>query len=227
MFVLLLATYSVIVFWGCYNIQSQFFLPVVCSADVTEKQIAISFDDGPTPHYTSDVLKILNDKNIEAAFFCIGKRIKEHPAILTQIHEGGHLIGNHSYSHHFWFDLYSTKKMQADLAATDKMVKEVTGLTPKLFRPPYGVINPMVKKAIVKGAYIPIGWSVRSMDTVIKDEKQLLQKVCNALRPGAIFLFHDTSASTISALPLFIDYAIQEGYEIIRLDKLLKLHPYA
>ncbi|MBC8034962.1 MAG: polysaccharide deacetylase family protein, partial [Chitinophagaceae bacterium] len=125
-----------------------------------------------------------------------------------------------------WFDLYSASKMHADLRLMDEQVKKVTGLTPHLFRPPYGVTNPTVKKAIIKGKYIPVGWSVRSMDTVMKDETKLLNKLNTSLKPGAVFLFHDTSKITLSVLPRFIEYAKQKGYEIIRLDKMLNLHPY-
>lgn len=108
----------------------------------------------------------------------------------------------------------------------DEMVR-VTGLKPILFRPPYGVTNPNLKKAIINGNYKPVGWSVRSMDTVIKDEKKLLSKINNALRPGAVFLFHDTSKTTLNVLPEFIKEVKSQGYHIIPLDKLLLLKPYA
>jgi peptidoglycan/xylan/chitin deacetylase (PgdA/CDA1 family) len=74
---------------------------------------------------------------------------------------------------------------------------------------------------------VPIGWSVRSMDTVINDGQKLLNKITRRLNPGAIFLFHDTGAATISVLPLFIKQAKAQGYEIVRLDKMLNLQAYA
>jgi peptidoglycan-N-acetylglucosamine deacetylase len=137
------------------------------------------------------------------------------------------MIGNHSYSHHTWFDLFSYKKMLGDLKKMDEEMERVTGLQPKLFRPPYGVTNPNLKKAIINGGYIPVGWSVRSMDTVIKDEKKLLNKISRSLKPGAIFLFHDTSKTTLAILPSFIKWVRESGYEIVRLDKMLHLKPYA
>ena len=106
-------------------------------------------------------------------------------------------------------------------------MEKVTGMRPKLFRPPYGVINPNLKKAIIKGGYIPVGWSVRSMDTVIKDENKLLTKINDAIEPGAVFLFHDTSKTTLNVLPVFIKEVKKRGYNIIPLDKLLALSPYA
>ena len=224
---LLLIAYSLIVFWGCYNVGSDFFINIVCKATTDKKEIAISFDDGPVENYTKQILAILNSENIKATFFCIGNRIAGNEAILKQVQAEGHIIGNHSYSHHFWFDMYSAKKMQDDLQQMDAEMERVTGLKPKLFRPPYGVTNPNLAKAIRNGGYTPVGWSLRSMDTVIMDGKKLLAKVNEGIKPGAVFLFHDTSKTTLSVLPEFIQEVKKRGYNIIPLDKLLALQPYA
>ena len=109
----------------------------------------------------------------------------------------------------------------------DQTMQAVTGLQPRLFRPPYGVTNPNLKKAIMKGNYTPVGWSVRSMDTVIKNETKLLHKIKGGLKPGAVFLFHDTSNTTLQVLPRFFKEVKNQGYHIVPLDKLLHLSPYA
>lgn len=223
---LLFIAWSLIVFWGCYYIGSGFFIKIICRGAAGKKEIAISFDDGPAAGYTKEILQVLKDENVKASFFCIGNRIAGNEELLKQIHKEGHLIGNHSYSHHFWFDMYAARKMQADLAQMDAEVQRVIGLKPKLFRPPYGVTNPNVKKAIVNGGYTPVGWSVRSMDTVIHDEKKLLDKISRAIAPGAVFLFHDTSKTTLNVLPAFIKEVKKRGYAITPLDKLLDLQPY-
>ena len=224
---LLFVVYSLVLFYGCYYIGSNFFIKVVCSADTDKKEIAISFDDGPATNFTPQILQLLKDENIKAAFFCIGSRIAGNEKIVKQLQEEGHIIGNHSFSHHFWFDMFSSKKMLEDMQLMDRAMKEVTGLQPKLFRPPYGVTNPNLKKAIINGNYTPVGWSVRSMDTVIKDEKKLLDKIKMGLKPGAVFLFHDTSNSTLQVLPRFFKEVKNQGYHIVPLDKLLHLSPYA
>ena len=226
-FLLLFFVYSLIVFYGCYYIGSNFFIKVFCSAETDKKEIAISFDDGPAVNYTPEILQLLQKENVKAAFFCIGNRIAGNEKILQQLMDDGHIIGNHSYSHHFWFDMFSSKKMLDDLNAMDNEVKRVTGLQPKLFRPPYGVTNPNLAKAIKKGGYFPVGWNVRSLDTVIKDENKLLEKVSRSIKPGAVFLFHDTSKSTLDALPQFLKEVKNKGYSIVPLDKLLHLSPYA
>jgi peptidoglycan/xylan/chitin deacetylase (PgdA/CDA1 family) len=224
---LLFAGYSLIVFWGCYYVGSNFFIKIVCKAETEKMEIAISFDDGPAENYTLEIVQVLKKENVQAAFFCIGNRIAGNEAVLKQVQEAGHIIGNHSYSHHFWFDMYSAQKMLADMKQMDMEMERVTGLTPKLFRPPYGVTNPNLAKAIAGGGYTPVGWSVRSMDTVIKDEKKLLDKINGGIKPGAVFLFHDTGKTTLAVLPKFIQEVKKRGYQIIPLDKLLALQPYA
>lgn len=224
---LLFVLYSLIIFYGCYYVGSNFFIRIVCSANTDKKEIAISFDDGPAINYTPRILEILKQDNIKATFFCIGNRIAGNEKILKQLQDEGHIIGNHSYSHHFWFDMFSSKKMLEDLRQMDQAMKAVTGLQPKLFRPPYGVTNPNLKKAIIRGNYIPVGWSVRSMDTVIKDEAKLLHKIKAGLKPGAVFLFHDTSQTTLQVLPQFLKEVKNQGYQVVPLDKLLHLPPYA
>lgn len=224
-FILLIA-YLLIVFWGCVNVGSNFFIKIICKAKTDRKEIAISFDDGPAVNFTPATLEMLNTENVKATFFCIGNRITGNEKILQQIHQDGHIIGNHSFSHHFWFDMYSAKKMLDDLKQMDAAMEKVIGLKPKLFRPPYGVTNPNLKKAIIKGGYTPVGWSVRSMDTVIKDKNKLLDKINAGIEPGAVFLFHDTCAITLKVLPQFIKEVKKRGYIIVPLDKLLHLQPY-
>ena len=108
----------------------------------------------------------------------------------------------------------------------DSELERVTGLKPVLFRPPYGVTNPNLGKAIVKGNYIPIGWSVRSMDTVIKNNNKLLHKLNACIKPGAIFLFHDSSKTTLETLQIFLQEVKKREYTIVPLDKFLALKPY-
>lgn len=223
----ILLAYVTILFCGSYFIQLGFFFKSVCSGDGGKKEIALSFDDGPDPAFTPVILDLLKAEGVETIFFCIGKKIPDNEGILQRIIAEGHLIGNHSYSHHHLFDLFSPEKMHDDLQEMNDLTKTVTGLMPKFFRPPYGVTNPNLKKAVQQGNYISIGWSLRSLDTVIRDENRLLQKVLKRVKPGSILLFHDTSETTVKILRQLIGRLRENGYEIVRLDKLIKLEPYA
>lgn len=226
-YILLAISYSLILFYGSYFVHSQFYMKTICKADTVEKKIALTFDDGPLNNHTPQILSVLETCKVKATFFCIGKNAANHTDLLKQAHRQGHIIGSHSYSHSFWFDLLSSKKMEADLQEAHNLFKEALGLSVQWFRPPYGVTNPNLKKAVEHMGYTAIGWNVRSMDTVAKDDQVLLNKLKQSLKPGAIYLFHDTMPITVKVLPDFIIYAQQQGYEITPLDKLLNLQPYA
>lgn len=160
-------------------------------------------------------------------FFCIGSRIGGNEPLLRRIDAEGHVIGNHSFSHHFWFDMFGTAKMLAELKQMDDTVESVTGKRPRLFRPPYGVTNPNLARAIRKGAYTPIGWNIRSLDTVAKDKDQLLDRIRRGIKPGAVLLLHDSMEVTVQALPLLLQHLKKEGYRIERIDQLLNIPAYA
>lgn len=201
-------------------------MPMYCSAKTTDKVIAITFDDGPVSEGTPQVLQILKDASVEAAFFCIGERIAGNEAIIRQMDASGHIIGNHSYTHAALFDLFPSKKMLAEMQQLDNELDKVIGKKTKLFRPPYGVMNPNLKNAIIKGGYLPIGWSVRSYDTMSTDADVLLQKVTLQMKPGAIFLFHDRCPVTVAMLPNFLGEVRAKGYRVVRVDKMLGLPAY-
>ncbi|MBO9617755.1 MAG: polysaccharide deacetylase family protein [Niabella sp.] len=224
---ILLAVYTLLLFYGSFYVGSQFFIPAVCQGLTTEKQIAISFDDGPIEKYTPEILAILKKYEVPATFFCIGYRVAEHESLFKQIIAEGHLIGSHSYYHDFWFDMHSAKRMQAELQQMEELVQGMTGKKMKWFRPPYGVTNPNVSKAARAMDYKVIGWNVRTLDTATKDETKLLQKAKDGLQPGAIFLFHDTIHTTVFILPQFLEYVKEQGYTVLPLDKLVHLQPYA
>jgi peptidoglycan/xylan/chitin deacetylase (PgdA/CDA1 family) len=223
----ILLVYVSVLFCGSYFIRLGYFFKSVCSADTTEKEIALSFDDGPAPSFTPAILDVLKEKRVETIFFCIGKNIPGQENLLSRMVGEGHIIGNHSYSHHPLFDLFGPVKMRRDLLLMNETTREATGLNLKLFRPPYGVTNPHLKRAIEDGGFISIGWSVRSLDTVIGDEDRLVQKILRSLKPGAIVLLHDTGKVTVRMLGRLIDEIHEKGYRIVRLDKMLKLNPYA
>lgn len=212
--------------YGSFFISSNFYLKALCSGDRSGNSIAITFDDGPTPGATDRVLQILKERNVKATFFCIGKNAANAESFVRQMDADGHLIGNHSFNHGKWFDLQSHEKMQDELIKTDEAISAAINKKPKLFRPPYGVTNPNLAKA-VGDHYQTIGWSVRSFDTASKDRDRIWKRITKKLRGGDIVLFHDRCEITIELLPEFIDHVANAGLNIVPLDQLLKLKPYA
>lgn len=211
--------------YSSVNVCSQVYLKTLCKGKTDKKQIAITFDDGPHAEITPKVLKILDSYNAKATFFCIGENINTNPSLLKDIDSKDHLIGNHTYTHHKWFDLFSSSKMKAELENTNGLIFEIINKKTKLFRPPYGVTNPPLKKAVNALNLQTIGWSIRSLDTIRSTEKTL-KEITKKLVPGDIILFHDNREHIIEILPKFLDYVKSEGFEVVNIDKLLNIKAY-
>lgn len=224
-FCLPLAVYVGVVGYGSAIISSSFFIKTTCSVATTQPWIALTFDDGPVST-TPFILDVLRKQEVGATFFCIGNRVVSHPDVVQRIDREGHIIGNHSFSHHLLFDLFSIRKFIAEIQSTDQAIAAAIGKKPRLFRPPYGVTTPNLARSLEKAGHACIGWSVRSMDTVIKDEQKLLGNMLAAVQPGAVFLFHDSSPTTANILDEFIARVKAKGFTIVPLDQLLPIVSY-
>ncbi|MFN8323941.1 MAG: polysaccharide deacetylase family protein [Chitinophagales bacterium] len=218
--------YLLAAFFGSYFIQFNYFLHSYCHGSRNKKEIAITFDDGPFSNFTPQVLDILNREKVPVAFFLIGKNISGNEAVVNRMVAEGHLIGNHSYRHGFWFSLQNIKAMNEDLQLCDEEIKKVTGLQPQLFRPPYGVTNPGIAKVIQQRNYHSIGWSIRTYDTGAKSAEALLNKSLKNLSSGDVVLFHDWGPYTIGILSDFIKQAHALGFKIVRIDELFGIKAY-
>jgi peptidoglycan/xylan/chitin deacetylase (PgdA/CDA1 family) len=226
-FGLLVLAYLAIQAYGSAVLSTQFFLPVRCKGDKHSNAIALTFDDGPIPGQTEKILDILKLYEVPAAFFCIGSRVADHPGLAKRIYEGGHILGNHSYWHGMMFDLQTAERIGRELADTDDVIQRVIGVKPNFFRPPYGVSNPMVARAVRKGGYKTIGWTIRSFDTLIKSPVALMNRVTKSLKAGDVILFHDNGNTTHEILPALLDHLSKLGLKIVRLDELLNEKAYA
>lgn len=225
-YIVILFTYLMIQVYGSVILSAQFFIPVSTRGKSSMHSISLTFDDGPIAGKTDRVLDILKAHGVSAAFFCIGHRAKENPALLKRIQQEGHVLGNHSYWHGKSFDLQTTCKIGAELTLTDAVIYEHTGLKLRFFRPPYGVTNPMVASAVLQTGYKTIGWSVRSFDTMTKDCSKLLNRIIGSVKSGDIILLHDNSESMIQMLPALIKAIQNLGLKIVRVDELLNEKPY-
>ncbi len=218
--------FLVLLIYGSANLQSNFFAPAYCCSDSAEKQIALSFDDGPNPEFTPQVLSALAQYNALATFFVIGKNIPGNENILKQIDAAGHSIGNHSHTHSFFIDFKSVQGFKDELTQTTESVFKVIGKRMTLFRPPYGVLTPNLAKAITILGYRTIGWSIRSFDTASGSAQSIARRVQSQIKPGAIILFHDTSDKTIQALKQTLDFAKNNDYKVVGVENLLKINAY-
>ena len=200
--------------WGVFDIRLGYFVPTLCRLKNKQKrQVVLTFDDGPT-ELTPLFLDLLNQYEAKAIFFCIGRQIAQYPQIVQRIKEEGHLIGNHTYSHIPQNCFASTAVMTQEIQQTDALLAQLGIVTP-YFRPPYGVTNPHIAKAAKRMGKIVVGWDIRSLDTVIKDETRLWSRVVSKLNQGNIILMHDTYERTLHLLEQLLKYLKANDYQVV------------
>jgi len=196
------------------------------------KYVAITFDDGPDPLYTPEILDILKDKGVPATFFLVGKNAESYPDIAKRIAREGHSIGNHTYSHRSLIPL-SAKGQEEEIKKCEAAIEKVTGVRPVLFRPPRGVYTAFARKLLKNERYTIVLWDVSAMDWAELPPDKIVERVVKSVKPGSIILFHDSGdlvtykggnrTSTVEALPRVIDELKKQGYEFVTVDQMIFL----
>ena len=190
-------------------------------ANTQEKIVALTFDDGPDPIDTPDVLNILKEKNVRATFFVLGKAAQENPDLLKQLVMEGHEIGNHSFTHD-----YQQRSLIKEIDQTDQTVFAATGTHTYFYRPPGGFLSKYQLDTIKKNGQMVALWSVDSKDWRNPGIKQIVDNVMKNIFPGAIILMHDGGyqrGQTVKALGPIIDALRQSGYRLATLSELKTL----
>lgn len=213
--------FSAVVVWGSFDITLGYFINSITHKRTKIKEVALTFDDGPT-EFTPKFLDILGEYNIKATFFCIGKQIEKYPEVFQRIIDEGHNIGNHTYSHSNNTGFLSTSKMIEEIERCDQVMLKIGDLKTDFYRPPFGVTNPNIAKAIQKTHKKSIGWNVRSLDTIIEDEKKIYQRVTKGIKKGSIILLHDTSEKTYHVLVDLLVFLRDKNYSTFTVDSMIK-----
>jgi peptidoglycan/xylan/chitin deacetylase (PgdA/CDA1 family) len=220
-----ISLYIVSLVLGSIFIRFNFYFNSLNKSKTEAKEIAITFDDGPHPVVTPKLLHLLDSEDVKASFFLVGKNIEGNEGIINKISEGGHIIGNHSFSHHNLFDLFSASKIAAEIGHTNFKIKEINRIEPLFFRPPYGVTNPLIKKAIQQTEMVSVGWSVHSLDTV-NSAKKVLRKLKKNTKPGSVVLLHDTNEKILEIMSEYLSWLKENDFKIVSLDKLFSIEIY-
>jgi Predicted xylanase/chitin deacetylase len=212
--------------FSSFDIASGVYLRTLCQGSADSRRIAITFDDSPK-EITPRILDILKEFDVQVAFFCIGKNITGREAMLKRMVDEGHIIGNHSYSHSNTFDFQNSGRMFKELKLTDDLIWQATGKRVHLFRPPFGVTNPPLKKAVKQMGYQTIGWSIRSLDTVIHNKHKILKRITRKLKPGKVVLLHEIHPDIEWILRELLTFARNQNYKIVTIDQLLAINAYS
>jgi peptidoglycan/xylan/chitin deacetylase (PgdA/CDA1 family) len=197
-----------------FNIRNNFFIKSSNEIPKGKMNIILTFDDGPTDN-SIELLNTLNKHEVKAIFFVIGNKLKGNEDIINKIDKNGHIIGNHSWSHGKLYDFGSTNYIYNDIQQANEMIKRITGKIPQYYRPPYGVINPPISKAIKKTNMKIIGWSYRSFDTIFGSRKFMYFRTINSVKDGDILLFHETTNGITEFVDKIIPKLKSKGFNFI------------
>lgn len=200
---------------------------VINEVSVREKAVAFTFDDGPNPLYTPQVLEIFREVQGKATFFMIGTQIEKSLETAKAVHEQGHEIGNHTYTHPHLPEL-SSEEVRRELQLTEELIRRVTGAKPKVYRPPYIDTSEEVA-AITAGefGYPAIGAvNGAATDWEMPGVAHIVEKTQEQVRPGSFLLFHDgfdDRSQTIEAVRILAAELTAAGYRLVTVSELLAL----
>jgi peptidoglycan/xylan/chitin deacetylase (PgdA/CDA1 family) len=187
-------------------------------------KVALTFDDGPDPKATPELLDLLKREGIQATFFCIGKNVEANPDIAKRIAGEGHLLANHSYTHPWYISMLMGPSLRREMERTQEAIKTAAGVTPKYFRPPSGTTGPNFPGALKRVGLTLVGWDVRSLDTVATPEKAV-ERIVRLAGDGSIILLHD-GRTTPARIVEIVEAAVRElklrGFGFERLDRLIE-----
>lgn len=188
---------------------------------VAEKErkgkIALTFDDGPDPTHTPQLLEGLAKRGVKASFFITGKNAESYPELVRQMHEAGHLIGNHTYSH-LQLNKKNREAFRAELVRTNEIIKEITGEEVVFVRPPYGSWDKSFEEEL---NMFPVLWTIDPLDWCSNDVACVINKVIPKVKENSIILMHDEYASTVTAALQIVDELQKQGYEFVTVDEIL------
>ena len=169
--------------------------------DELAKKVAITFDDGPNPDYTEELLSGLKERGVSATFFLLGKEVEQYPEIVKKIHEGGHLIGTHAYEHVNLSNLTDAAAIE-QVDKTNAAIHEIIGVFPEYIRPPFGCWKP-------------------NLDYETTMIEVLAQRVLGDVEENDIILLHDASESSVLAAFKIIDELKAQGYTFVTVEDIL------
>ncbi|WP_314587258.1 polysaccharide deacetylase family protein [Paenibacillus terrigena] len=202
---------------------------IVWEVPMERKLVALTFDDGPDPRQTPEILKLLKQYEAKGTFFVMGKKVTAHPELLKRESDEGHEIANHTYNHLYFNTNVSSQKLGDEIDATSDAIMKVSGSRPHLFRPPGGFYNErMIKMAKEKG-YLVILWSWHqdTKDWRSPGVSYIVRKVLNNVRGGDIILFHDSvegsgRSQTVEALKIILPELKERGYKFVTVSQLIQ-----
>ncbi|MGZ6248709.1 MAG: polysaccharide deacetylase family protein [Syntrophales bacterium] len=225
---LLLTAYLLIFILGVSVLKLNFFVEASCRGDSTARRVALTFDDGPDPVATRNLLEVLRHHQIKAAFFPIGTKTRDYPEVIKQIDQEGHILGNHSFRHAWWTNFLISGALDQEISVAQEAIRASVGKVPAYFRPPMGLTNPHLKRALKKHGLSVVGWDVRPFDTTASTEK-VIKRVLKKMRNGSIIALHDagrTAADLVHLTEELVTKIKEQNYSFSDVEQLTGIKAY-
>ena len=200
------------------------FPTILPHGDLNAKEVALTFDDGPHPNFTPRLLALLRLCNVKATFFVVGEMAEKFPAYVLDELADGHQVGNHTY-HHLNLKKLSQEDVAVEIKACDEVLKDITGQSAHLFRPPGGDYSHKVTAVAKALGYTTVLWTDDPADFARPGCKAIKARLYRKLTNGGIILLHDGIEQTLTVLPEIISDLRKQGYHFISLDEMIKKHP--
>lgn len=194
-------------------------LPIYC-VKRDNKAVSLTFDAAWGNEDTQLLIDILDKYNVKATFFVVGFWVDKFPESVKALADAGHEVMNHS-DNHAHFARLSTDEIVKNISACNKKVAAITGVTPTLFRCPYGEYDDHVIRTLKSMGMDTIQWDVDSLDWKDLSAGEITKRVTSKVNPGSIVLFHNAALHTPEALPSIIEYLLQNGYSIVPVSELI------
>ena len=180
-------------------------------------EVALTFDDGPSPKYTPLLLDGLKERNVRATFFLLGQNVKENQELVQRMQAEGHLLGNHTYNHVQLNKIPETTARQ-EILKTNNEIYEATGKYPEYMRPPYGAWKKNMELCV---EMLPVFWDIDTLDWKSQNVDAILKAAGEEPEDGSIILMHDEYQTSVEAALLLIDRLKEKGYEFVTVDELI------
>jgi peptidoglycan-N-acetylglucosamine deacetylase len=222
---LVLVGYMALLLSGVLVLRWRVFVDAVVRGPRSARGIALTFDDGPHPHWTPRILAVLAQRGVTATFFVVGHKVEAHPDVVRAIAEAGHAVGLHSYAHDRFFSLRGERRVKEDLERGLAVLERALGQRPRLFRPPIGHTNPTIARVVEALGLVVVGWTIGGRDGLATARPgEVVARVRRDLRDGAIVLLHDApergerEPAAVRALPAILDAIAAERFDVVPLS---------
>ncbi|MBI2571509.1 MAG: polysaccharide deacetylase family protein [Candidatus Schekmanbacteria bacterium] len=227
--------------WGIFSPRSRLLVDVIShgprvASGGSKPMLALTFDDGPHPTFTGEILDILARHDAKATFFVVGVNAERYPDVMKRIQAEGHTLGNHTMTHPYFLSmtfLYSRRKVRRECAQASATIARISGAKIRFFRPPANFKNHIIGEAALHTDHAVVVSSVISGDTRRgRNAEAIAARVLNRIRPGDIVGLHDgiepgrwsdpDRRRTVEATKIIIAGAIRRGFALVTLDELLR-----